>query len=258
MRGRDRTGRRTTRPLPDRPAAHLHFATSGEAASRLRELGEAGWRIRQVGSPGLDDLAVLAAVAPGPVLARYGLRPDEPYLLLLQHPETRSDRDPGHDVGETLAATRGLGMQRLAIGSNADAGGRAISERLAAEPDLVSRPSVPRDDFAILLSNAAALVGNSSAGLTEAPLLRVPAVNVGERQAGRLQGDNVIDVGPVRTQIADGVRRALDPAFRASLSGRSPHGDGHAAARIVQALADEEMDTRLLRKLEPESDRHGR
>jgi UDP-N-acetylglucosamine 2-epimerase (non-hydrolysing) len=60
---------------------------------------------------------------------------------------------------------------------------------------------------------------------------------------------NVIDVGPGRDEIAGGIRRALSPAFRAGLAGlQNPYGDGHAAPRIVNVLADVTLGTRLITK----------
>ncbi len=74
-------------------------------------------------------------------------------------------------------------------------------------------------------------------------------VNVGSRQRGRLRAANVIDVEPTRDDIVAGVRRALDPAFRASLAGCvNPYGDGHAGPLIAKVLAGVELGPRLVRK----------
>ena len=229
-------------------AAHLHFATSAAAGDRLIALGEEPWRVRVTGSPGLDDLPALARGDPSVARERAGLPAGGPFLLIVQHAETRSQRDPVADMEATLLATAATGLPRLAILPNTDAGGRAIAERLASEPGLLVVASLPRSDFAVLLREAAAIVGNSSAGLTEASLLGVPAVNIGDRQSGRLRGENVIDSEPDRDAVAAALRRALDPDFRAALAGRSPHGAGGAAEAIVAALASEPIDQRLLIK----------
>jgi len=230
-------------------AAALHFAASEQAAARLGAMGEDEWRIRVAGSPGLDDLRALAANGDlAAARARVGLPPTGDYLLVVLHPETRSGREPAADMEAVLAAASASGLPVVAVYPNADAGGRSMIERIARHPQLLAVASLPRAEFAVLLAHAAALVGNSSAGLIEAPMLSVPAVNVGRRQAGRLRGDNVVDADSDRDSVADALRRAMDPAFRASLSGTSPYGDGHAAERIVRALADEPMTDQLIFK----------
>jgi GDP/UDP-N,N'-diacetylbacillosamine 2-epimerase (hydrolysing) len=230
-------------------AASTHFATSVESAARLRRMGEEDWRVLVTGSPALDDLAELASADAAPVRRLLGLPEDGPYLLVLQHPQTRGGRDAAADMDATLRATAASGLPRVAILPNADAGSRAMIARLEAEPGIRSVPSLPRPEFAVLLANAAALVGNSSAGLTEASLLRVPAVNVGTRQAGRLRGDNVVDAPPDADAILRAIQRVLQPAFRAGLTAASPHGSGGAAEAIVRALATVPIDARLLHKV---------
>ena len=87
------------------------------------------------------------------------------------------------------------------------------------------------------MAHAAAMLGNSSSGLVEAPSFRLPAVNVGTRQGGRLRARNVVDCGCGRAEILRALRRALSPAFRASLRGMSsPYGDGRAAPRVARLL----------------------
>jgi len=81
-------------------------------------------------------------------------------------------------------------------------------------------------------------VGNSSSGLIEAGSFQLPAVNVGNRQRGRTRGANVIDTAGDRQAILAGLRRALDPAFRAALAGaRNPYqADGPASGLILAQL----------------------
>ena len=234
-------------------AAHLHLVANEAAGARLRRLGEASWRIHVTGAPGLDGLA---EVTPASELQRgsLGLPAVGPYLLVVQHPETAGGRDAVKDMEATLAAVVRSGMPALAVGPNADAGGRAMLARLTEEaaaaggsPPLLHE-SLDRGTFLAVLAGATALVGNSSSGIIEAPLLGIPAVNVGDRQRGRLRGDNVLDVPADSGAIAAAIAQAAGPAFRSGLSHTSPYGDGHAAARIVSAIAGQPVDARLLMK----------
>lgn len=244
----------TIRDLVSR-IAHLHLVANRAAGNRLRGLGEEAWRIEEVGAPGLDQLRVEAGGDLAQLRERYGLGEAGPYLLVVHHPQTVGEERGVADLDAILAAVDRTGLATLAVYPNADAGGRAMIQRLQSAPArLRSVPSLPRADYATLLAGAAALVGNSSSGLIEAPLLRVPAINVGDRQAGRTRGDNVLDVQAEPEQIAAAVGRAMEPAFRAGLSGSSPYGDGHAAPRILDRLGSTPVDRRLLTKLVGEAE----
>jgi UDP-hydrolysing UDP-N-acetyl-D-glucosamine 2-epimerase len=226
--------------------AHLHLVATDDAAARLRAMGEEAWRIRRVGAPGLDLLREEAQGDLSGLRRAHGLG-EGPYLLVVQHPETVGQVNPRHDMQQTLNAIATVGLPALLVGPNADAGGRAMSE-VAERGSLSTVASLLRAEFATLLGGAAAIVGNSSSGIIEAPLLGIPAVNVGERQAGRTRGDNVIDVPADAGAIVAGIRSALAPAFRTGLSGTSPYGDGGAAPRILDALGEAAGDPRLLAK----------
>lgn len=231
--------------------AHLHLVATNQARDRLLMLGEEAWRIHRTGAPGLDAIVDSRFAPAADVRARYRLPLVGPFLLVVVHPETGA----GHTAPTELAdaVVEGLAAHDLpvvAIWPNADAGGRAIAERLERSRSRFAalETSIPRPDYLTLLRDAAAIVGNSSSGIIEAPLLRVPAVNVGRRQEGRERGDNVIEVAARGEEVAVGIGRAVDDAFRSRLSGRSPYGDGGAAKRIVDALLGTPVDARLMQK----------
>jgi len=96
---------------------------------------------------------------------------------------------------------------------------------------------------------AAAMVGNSSSGIIEAPSFELPVVNIGTRQEGRVKARNVIDVGYEEKAILTGIEKALSAPFRRSLNGMvNPYGDGHAAEVIVETLKRIELDNKLITK----------
>jgi UDP-N-acetylglucosamine 2-epimerase (non-hydrolysing)/GDP/UDP-N,N'-diacetylbacillosamine 2-epimerase (hydrolysing) len=96
------------------------------------------------------------------------------------------------------------------------------------------------------------MVGNSSSGLTEAPSFRLPVVNIGDRQRGRVRAANVIDVPCTETAILRGLRRATSPRFQVSLRGmRNPYDrsrDGRASERIKNVLRDIDLSGDFLKK----------
>jgi UDP-N-acetylglucosamine 2-epimerase len=95
----------------------------------------------------------------------------------------------------------------------------------------------------------AAMVGNSSSGIFEAPSFGLPVVNIGTRQQGRLRAENVLDTGYHRDDILHAIQKAVTPVFLAQLRDlRNPYGDGHAAERIVSRLKEVRLDDRLIMK----------
>lgn len=230
--------------------AHLHFAANDDAAERLRRMGEQEFRIHRVGAPQLDGLVSSAATPPAEIRARYGVPEGEPFVVILQHPVTEDLIDAGPHMRETLEAVIGLGWHAVAIYPNNDAGSVPVQRVLeeVRSPRVKLERNLSRPLFAALLGAADAMVGNSSAGLLEAPSFGLPAVNVGRRQADRVRGANVIDAPHERAAIAAALRRAVAPAFRATAKGPNPYGDGRSGERIARLLLETPIDERLLVK----------
>jgi UDP-N-acetylglucosamine 2-epimerase len=86
------------------------------------------------------------------------------------------------------------------------------------------------------------MIGNSSSALIEAPAARLAAVNLGDRQLGRVRGENVIDATGDPDSIRSALRFSASSGFRARLAKMSnPYGDGGAASRVVEALENVEL-----------------
>ena len=103
--------------------------------------------------------------------------------------------------------------------------------------------------YVSLMAHAAAMVGNSSSGLVEAPSFKLPVVNIGTRQDGKIKPANVINTGYDVVSVTQGLTTALGPAFRQSLADLvNPYGEGRAGQRIAAILADLDISPRLLRK----------
>jgi UDP-N-acetylglucosamine 2-epimerase (non-hydrolysing)/GDP/UDP-N,N'-diacetylbacillosamine 2-epimerase (hydrolysing) len=182
------------------------------------------------------------------------VRLQPPPLLVTFHPVTLEYEQTEWHLGELLAALDDVAMPVVFTLPNADTSGRIIQDRIAdyarthATARIVENLGTP-GYFSLMLC-AAAMVGNSSSGIIEAPSFKLPVVNIGTRQAGRVRAANVIDVGYERAEIVQGIRRAISPEFRTSLLGlANPYGEGAAAERIVARLKAEEINDRLVCKV---------
>ena len=232
--------------------AHLHFATNQESADRLLRMGEQSFRVHNVGNPGLDRLLSVPFLNIKDLSNRlsFDFSEDEPILLVIQHVISTEIDSAHHQMRQTLEAIADLGMKTVLSYPNTDAGGqqmiRAINE-FRNLPHLFIAKNIPRLEFVNLMRRASCLIGNSSAGILEAPLLKLPVVNVGNRQRGRLHAENVSFVPHDKELIIEAVKRSVfDDGYRKYVSRCSnPYGDGKSQ-RIADLFARIDIDQKLL------------
>lgn len=233
--------------------AHLHFPASESSAERVSRLGEAEWRITTVGAPGLDDIRRGRYEDPDSALTVVGLDPDEPVLLVVQHPVTRQSDRAGEQIRTTLDALRGFDAQALVLYPNSDAGSEAIIEELTTRsfPSRVTvEKNLPRARFLGVMAGADAMVGNSSSGIIEAPSFGLPVVDIGPRQESRERAENVVHAPHDTRQVEAAIDRCLhDERLRErARTCDNPYDCGGAGERIARRLASVALDDDLLRK----------
>lgn len=158
----------------------------------------------------------------------------------------------------TLQAVADSALPALIVWPNSDPGHTGIIQAIETRPTrLTARVvrSLPHEDFLRALLAARAIVGNSSSGIIEAPAAGTPSVNIGPRQAGRLQDKvTTINCSSDRGDIATSIRRALreetaaslpcDPVRRRQGRGQDRRGDSRPAIRWPLAAKAEHLLTR--------------
>jgi UDP-hydrolysing UDP-N-acetyl-D-glucosamine 2-epimerase len=169
------------------------------------------------------------------------------------HPVTLDYDNTGVMLEETLGALEDTGMNLVFTYPNADTRGRQIIaaiEAFSAGSDKARcLVNLGTQGYFSLMAHASAMVGNSSSGIIEAASFRLPVVNIGMRQRGRIHAVNVIDVPGGRAAIRFAILEALSEGFAEKLRGLvNPYGDGHASERIVERIRNVPLDKSLLIK----------
>lgn len=235
--------------------AHLHFTTNRESCERILRLGEQPFRVFDTGNPGLDRLLSVPELTAEQLSSRLGfeLKDGEPLILLIQHVISSEIDQAYGQMRQTLEAVKSLGIKTVLSYPNSDAGGQQIIRAIHEYqdlPGLYTVKNMPRLEFVNVMRRASCMLGNSSAGILEAPLLKLPVINVGNRQKGRLHAENVQFVAHDAGAIVAAVERAIfDSAYRARVERcGNPYGDGHSSSRIAEILATVTIDEQLLIK----------
>jgi UDP-hydrolysing UDP-N-acetyl-D-glucosamine 2-epimerase len=227
--------------------ANLHLAATQASADRLVRMGEKPEHVHVVGSPAIDDLEAI-----NPMSTEGFEALGAPRALVLLHPTGRAVEAEEHVTATLLDALSALSITPLALAPNHDPGRagvlRTLTDRLGHP-----HPHMRREQFVGLLKTLAAnggvLVGNSSAGLIEAPALGCRVVDIGPRQHGRERPPGVLHADD---QSRASIERAILDALAAPPCDRAahPYGDGRAGERSAGLLASVDPNNRgLLAKL---------
>jgi len=211
--------------------AHLHFAATAASRRRLIRMGEDRQVVFNVGSPAVAGLKDVVE-ADDAAISKLGLDPARSYVVVMQHPAGGTRQQEQDAMAAVLDGSRR--WQRLVMAPNDDPGRQGVLDALRAAG---VRPvkHLERSKFLAVLKRARALVGNSSAGLIEAAVLRTPVVNAGHRQAGRQKPGNVFDSPATASAVRVTLRTALAADLRRL---RHPYGNGRTALRIARILAE--------------------
>jgi UDP-N-acetylglucosamine 2-epimerase (hydrolysing) len=228
--------------------SHLHLVANDEAERRVLQLGEDPDTVWAIGSPDIDVMLSDTLPPLEQVLADYEI-PFDDYLLVVLHGVTTEDEGANAAVAAALVDVLLARDERaVVVHPNNDPGSDAILARydsLRGDPRFRVFPSLRFEAFLTLLRNARALVGNSSAGIREAPIYGVPSVDIGSRQRGRAQHPTIVHCGAT----VDEIDAALT---RAELAQREPSrhfGRGDSARRFAELLAGDEIWARGVDKV---------
>ncbi len=220
--------------------SHLHFTATEAYRQRVIQLGEQPTTVYNVGAIGLDNIKQFNLLNREKLEAALGHPLMRHNLLITFHPVTLEQQTAEHQFDHLLTVLDEQEDTLLIFTKpNSDRDGRVISQQIdhyvATHPEkAIAFTSLGPLRYLSTIPYMDAVVGNSSSALIEVPAFKVPTVNVGDRQKGRLRGPSIFDCEPTPESIRQALRQAL--AFDRTSPYEQPYGDGHTAARILTIL----------------------
>ncbi|MFB9276298.1 UDP-N-acetylglucosamine 2-epimerase [Cohnella cellulosilytica] len=234
--------------------SHLHFTSAEPYRQRVIQLGEDPQRVYNVGAIGLDNIRKIKLLEKDELERALDFKLGEVNLLVTYHPLTLSKQSSSELMTQLLTALERFPQAKIVFTKpNSDTDGRIIAKMMdeyaASHPDRVKCfTSLGQLRYLSALRYVKAVVGNSSSGIIEAPMFRVPTVNIGSRQAGRIKAASVLDCGSSSEEIVATIQWALSDTFSESLSDVvSLYGEGNAAPKIKRVLKSVKLEGLLMK-----------
>jgi len=225
--------------------SYLHFTSTEKYRKRVIQLGEEPSRVFNVGAIGIENIKKLELFNKDEIEKAIDFKLDKDFAMVTFHPVTLESSTAEVQFKELLRALDE--MQNLKIiftKANSDTDGRIINQ-------LIDEYVAKNKDKAIAFTSMGVLrylsamkycnlvIGNSSSGIIEAPSFKIPTINIGDRQKGRIQADSVINCKPITSEVLAAINLALSKEFKEKIKDiENPYGNGEVSNKIISIIKE--------------------
>lgn len=228
--------------------SYFHFTSTEEYRKRVIQLGEAPERVFTVGGTGTENAIKTPLLSKEELEKSLDFTLDRDYAVVTFHPVTLESDTSKIQFGELLMALGKHGeMKYIITKAGADSDGRIINKMIDeyanSNDNVCAVNSLGTVRYLSALKYCKMVIGNSSSGLLEVPSFKIPTVNIGDRQRGRIRAESVIDCEPDCGDICRAIDKANSAEFRKLVRQvKNPYGDGNTSERIVRILKEKTAD----------------
>lgn len=244
--------------------SHLHMVSMKAHYDRVVQMGEEPWRVTITGDAALDTVCNMEPYSRQQLNDAEGIPERKKLILCTFHPLTLGSEDFYSQFDNLLNFLIDQPQTPVITYPNIDPGFETLLSQLDTfidrRPDTILKRSFTRRGYYSMMHHAEYMIGNSSSGIWEAPSFRLPCINIGSRQAGRMRSSNVIDIsGNSQKEFKNALDICGSQEFQTNLKHcHNPYGSGHASKKIINTIKEIPIDDRLMIKKffqieEPES-----
>ncbi|MEG0297769.1 MAG: UDP-N-acetylglucosamine 2-epimerase [Clostridium sp.] len=233
--------------------AHIHFPGVEVYAENIRNMGEESWRVFNVGDSGIENIKLTNLMNKDELKESLGVEIDENTILATYHPVTLEVDEVEEQIHNLISALEKIDNTMIITYPNSDNGGdiiiKALDEFGAKNKNVHLFKSLGSLRYLSVMELCGLIVGNSSSALIEAPYMKKPVINIGNRQKGRLMAENIIQTGYESDEIYNAIKKAFSPEFKEFVKNvESLYGEGNTSEEIVKVLKTIELGKKLLQK----------
>lgn len=220
--------------------AHIHFVSNNDAKNRLVQLGEDTTSIFVIGSPDIDVLMQKPSIDFDKIRERYQID-FEDYAVLTYHPVTTEVDNLRSKINEVVNAIFDSNDNYIVIYPNNDYGYHIILEeykRFSEYKKIRFFPSIRFEYYIEILRNAKYLIGNSSTGIHEAPVLGIPSINIGTRQNNRFTYESIVNCNDDSHDILEAIKKVKSMK---SVMKTNYFGNGKSGENFLKVILGEHV-----------------
>lgn len=226
--------------------ATYHFPGTVESGNRVKSMLGTDKNVFVVGETNIDNFIRTPLCSRENLSNLLNLDVSKKWVICTYHPETLLSMEENMSRVRLLSELFSNDLRDYEVvitKSNADYGGTIINaffeEFAKTHNNIHLFPSLGQVRYMSMLYQVDFMIGNSSSGIFESPFVRVPCIDIGERQKGRVYTANIISVKGTYNEMVQAVRTLYTDVFRQGLSDiKNPYGDGHASEHIVKIIEE--------------------
>lgn len=230
--------------------SHLHFTATEEYRKRVIQMGEQPDLVFNVGAMGVDSIRYVEMMSKAELEESIGFALNKPSALITFHPVTLDcNTNSAEQFGNLLQALTNIpGLNCLFTYPNSDTDGRILIQMIhdfveKNKHRATSIASLGQKRYFSALKVVDVVIGNSSSGIVEVPSFKIPTVNIGIRQKGRIQADSTINCSPLALDVENAIKQSLTAEFKQkALITTNPYHTPDTVNQILQVLRNTDLN----------------
>ncbi len=223
--------------------SYLHFTSTNEYRNRVIQLGEQPNRVFNVGAIGIENIKNMKLLSKEELEESINFKLDSRYVLVTFHPVTLENNTSEKQFKNLLDALDSMkNLNVIFTKSNSDTDGRIINKMI---DEFVSKDTKKYVAFTSMgslrylsaMKYCDVIIGNSSSGIVEAPSFKIPTINIGDRQKGRIQAKSVINCEPNKKDIKEALNKSLSKEFIEYIKDTiNPYEQDNVSLKIIEEI----------------------
>ncbi len=233
--------------------SHIHFTSTATYKKRILQLGESKKNVFNFGAPGIENIYKLNLLNRKETEIKLNTKFNKKNVLITFHPLTLENNLTEKYFSNLLDCLDNLIETNLYFTmANADANGKVINKLIVKfcknKKNCFSYKSLGQLKYLSLMKIVDCVIGNSSSGIIETPSFKVPTINIGNRQSGRVKAINIIDCGYKNSDIKKAINVCFSKSFIKKIkSSTNPYYKKDTSINIVKTL-EEKLTSKILIK----------